>query len=192
MQPQEAGDGTTGRNYWNHGMASIPTPHRRPLSCESMITQSRLDARYNRQREDNNIAGKIIVIGAILFLIAGAYVVWQYSQYQEKDKVTAEKVEYTRLQDNTLRLTFDSIRDNPELDSYCILLSWDYNHAELGRREVLIPAGGDKKTRHTVDIPSRGVPVLGEIYGCSTNIPSYLTEEPEELSSVPIDPTAHD
>ena len=157
-----------------------------------MTTQSRLDSRYNRQRTDNNLAGKIIVIGAILFLIAGAYVVWQYSQYQERDKVNAEKVEYTRLQDNTLRLTFDTIRDNPDLDSYCIVLSSDYNHAELGRREVLSPAGGDKKTRHTVDIPSRGVPVMGGIYGCSTTLPSYLTEEPEELSTVPVDESAHE
>ena len=156
-----------------------------------MTTKDRLEKRYNRQREDNNFAGKVIVIGAILFLIAGAYVFWQYSQYQMKDQVTGERISYSRLEDNTLRLTFDSVRDNPALPSYCIVLSWDYNRAELGRREILIPPGGEKRTRHVVDIPSRGIPVFGEVYGCSTVIPSYLTEEPGPLSDVPVEEEGH-
>ena len=150
---------------------------------------TRLSKRYNRSTE-NSIAGKVIAVGFLLLLIAGAYVLWQYTQRQQVAQVSAEKVEFTRLTDNTLRFTFDTVRDDPSIDSYCIVLSWDFNKAELGRRDVLIPAGGEARTRLTVDIPSRGVPVAGEVYGCSTSVPDYLTSPPEELSTLPEDPIA--
>ena len=136
------------------------------------------------------ITGKVLAVIFFFLLLAAVVVVFQYTQKQQDTPVTATRISHQRLTDNTLRLTYDVQRKDVNVPSYCIILAWDYDKNEIGRREVLNPVGGEEFTRIVADIPTRGVPVVGETYGCSVNVPSYLTDAALPLSDTPIDPTS--
>ena len=58
--------------------------------------------------------------------------------------VTASQAGWSRTEgkeDEEFIFTLDVTRSNPELDSYCIIYALNYDVAEVGRRDVFIPAG---------------------------------------------------
>ena len=115
-------------------------------------------ARYNAAPgKGSAIVGKLIAVGAVVFVVLAGIVIYQYYQ-----KVTSATV------------SVDVTRDNVEIPSYCIITALNYGKAEVGRREFLIEPGGDRTKRFSVDIPTRDVAVAGTVYGCSDNPPSYL------------------
>ena len=54
------------------------------------------------------------------------------------------------------------------------MIAVDYDHAEIGRREVVLPAGGEAMQRIPVDMPVSGDLASGRVYGCSERIPAYM------------------
>ena len=54
------------------------------------------------------------------------------------------------------------------------MIAVDYDHAEIGRREVVLPAGGEAMQRIPVDMPVSGDLASGRVYGCSEQIPAYM------------------
>lgn len=121
--------------------------------------------------------GKILVIGIIgMLVIALAYVFVQVNRVSEPD-VTASQAGWAReegREDDVFIFTLDVTREDPSKDSYCIIYALDYHVAEVGRREVFVPAGGPSTVRMDVPIHTRGEAVAGDVYGCSTTIPPHL------------------
>ncbi|MHA2788544.1 DUF4307 domain-containing protein [Corynebacterium sp. S7] len=123
------------------------------------------------------MTGKVIavlmVVAVAIILVAGM------SRIMTKDDSPIEGsfVTSERIDDQTNRVWIDVVRTNTEIPSYCIATSLDYSMAEVGRREVIIPAGGEAQMRIAVDMPTRAYPVSGGIYGCSENVPSYMNTE---------------
>lgn len=124
--------------------------------------------------EKRGVAGPIIAIGMVIFLIAAGIVVYQYYQKVQSVTVSATTANFKRTDDRTLNVDVDVNRDDPNVRSYCIVTAMNYDKAEIGRREFVIEPGGNKVQRFNVDIPSRDVPVAAKIYGCSTEVPKYL------------------
>lgn len=126
-----------------------------------------------------SIAGKVIavlmvLIVVVILILAAARVFTKDDSSIEGTFVTSE-----RIDDQTNRVWIDVTRTNTDIPSYCIVTSLDYAMAEVGRREVIIPAGGDETARFGVTMPVRDYPVSGSIYGCSETVPSYMnTEDP--------------
>jgi hypothetical protein len=50
----------------------------------------------------------------------------------------------------------------------------DVTGAESGRKEILVPAGGGIRRLSTV-IRSIGRPVTADVFGCSYDVPPYLS-----------------
>lgn len=123
---------------------------------------------------NRGVVGPIIAIGAVLFVIALGVVASQYFQKVSAVNVSATTAGFELVDDTTLRVNVDVSRDNPNVTSYCIITSMNYDKAEVGRREFVIEPGGAKTQRFQVDIPSRDVPVAGKVYGCSTKLPAHL------------------
>ncbi|MCK7642860.1 DUF4307 domain-containing protein [Corynebacterium sp. P6145] len=124
-----------------------------------------------------NLSGRLIAIGSVLFLIAAVVVTVQYFQKTSAATVNATTSGFERADDeSTLRMFVDVTRKNTDTESYCIIQALDYDKIEVGRREFLIPSGGDRTERYTVEIPTRGLPVAGKVYGCHEKVPAYLTE----------------
>ncbi|MEJ6019999.1 DUF4307 domain-containing protein [Corynebacterium sp. H113] len=123
-------------------------------------------------------SGKLIVIGIIgLLLISGAYIFVQMNRVSTSSEVTASAAGWAReegREDDVFIFTLDVTREDPAKDSYCIIYALDYNHAEVGRRNVVVPGSKEKTVRMDVPIETRAKAVAGNVYGCSTNFPEFL------------------
>lgn len=135
-----------------------------------------------RQRErygDTNrtLPAKLIVIGIVgLLVITGAYIFVQMNRVTTPN-VSATQAGWTRTpgkEDEQFIFTLDVTREDPELDSYCIIYALNYDVAEVGRRDVFVPGGGPQTVRMDVPIATRELAVAGDVYGCSTEIPEFL------------------
>ncbi|MCF4006834.1 DUF4307 domain-containing protein [Corynebacterium uropygiale] len=144
-------------------------------------TIDRPTSRYGRspspqKKGPRSITGKWIVVGIIIVLIlAVVYVAWTVRQRSVTSEVSASMAGFSAIDDSTLQMDVDVTRKDVTVPSYCIVTALDINHAEIGRREVLIPAGGNETQRITTTIPSTSRPVSGGVYGCSTSIPAHLS-----------------
>lgn len=128
-----------------------------------------------------NLSGKMIAVVAVVLLAGLAVAIARYMAADaERGEVTISMVSHERIDDETMRLWVDITRKDPNVESYCIVTSMNYDMAEVGRREILVAPGGDALQRFQVDIPSRDLPVSGSVYGCSTTVPPFLTEGPAD------------
>lgn len=144
----------------------------------STATSPRPAERYGRNRSsDGSIGGKVVAIVAALLMIALLVVGARTIMERFNEPVRAEFISQEHIDDETGRLWIDVNRKNPDTPAYCIVTAVDYSHAEVGRREVVLPAGGEEHTRIAVDLPVREPLVSGRIYGCSENLPFYMDPE---------------
>ena len=144
----------------------------------STATTPRPAERYGRNRSsDGSIGGKVVAIVAALLMIALLVVGARTIMERFNEPVRAEFISQEHIDDETGRLWIDVNRKNPDTPAYCIVTAVDYSHAEVGRREVILPAGGEEHSRIAVDLPVREPLVSGRIYGCSENLPFYMDPE---------------
>lgn len=142
------------------------------MSTSSRPTQR---SRYGTSgSEPKGASGKIIAIFAVAMLVLVLIMAGQAIVRSQSRPVTAEFITQERVDDATARLIIDVNRKDTTKDAYCIIFAVDYNHAEIGRREVVLPAGGEKRQQLAVDVPTREPVVSGRIYGCSQDIPFYM------------------
>lgn len=136
--------------------------------------------RYGTQQnplKPRGIGGKIIAVLMVIGLLVGIVAIAQYFNNRTSIPVSASMVSYERQDDDTMTLWVDVTREDPSQPSYCIVTALNYAMAEVGRRELIMPAGGEEQTRMEVDIPTRDLPVSGSVYGCSVIIPPYMDVE---------------
>lgn len=88
--------------------------------------------------------------------------------------IETQRTAFANLPDNAMRLTFDVTRDQPERPAVCIVRVRGIDGAEGGRKEVLVPPGGRPRSVSTV-IRSTTEPVTAEVFGCSYQVPAYLS-----------------
>ena len=144
----------------------------------STATSPRPAERYGRNRgSGGSIGGKVVAIVSALLMIALLVVGARTIMERFNEPVRAEFISQEHIDDNTGRLWIDVDRKNPDTPAYCIVTAVDYSHAEVGRREVVLPAGGEEHSRIAVDLPVREPLVSGRIYGCSENLPFYMDPE---------------
>ena len=144
----------------------------------STATSPRPAERYGRNRgSGGSIGGKVVAIVSALLMIALLVVGARTIMERFNEPVRAEFISQEHIDDNTGRLWIDVNRKNPDTPAYCIVTAVDYSHAEVGRREVVLPAGGEEHSRIAVDLPVREPLVSGRIYGCSENLPFYMDPE---------------
>ena len=134
-------------------------------------------ASYGSRREtDTGVSGKFIVIGVVAMLIVAAlFIVNQWRNSSDAD-VSGTAAGYYDNTDDSIMMTLDITRDDASEPAYCIVTAKDFDKAEVGRREAVLAAGGDKTGRLTVKIPTSTQAVAADVYGCSTVFPSYLDD----------------
>lgn len=110
----------------------------------------------------------ILLVGFMIFAVA------RVVSDRSAQPISADFISQERIDDDTSRLWIDVTRDDPEAPAYCIVIAVDYQHAEIGRREVVLPAGGEEMQRIAVDMPVSGDLASGRVYGCADEIPTYM------------------
>ena len=140
---------------------------------QSPTSQTIEEQRYGSSRSAS-ISGQVIVIGVVLVLVISGLYMWNQWRNESSPDVSISSAGFDRPNDSLLNFTVDVTRDDASRAAYCIVTALDYDKNEVGRREFVIPAGGDKTERFKVAIPTRARAVAGKEYGCSTEIPGYL------------------
>lgn len=134
--------------------------------------------RYTNRGEANdgkNLTGKILVLFILVLLGAIVFAVIQLAQATSKSNLSGETATVEQLSDDTIRLWIDLTRKDTSIPGYCIVTAVNYDRGEIGRREIVVPAGGNPLERIEVDVKTTEPAASGDVYGCSTDIPFYLT-----------------
>jgi len=78
------------------------------------------------------------------------------------------------LDDETVEVTISVTRDDPSQPVACIVRARSIDGSETGRREVLVPPSTQKTVQVTTTVKASRTPVVGDVYGCGTDVPAYL------------------
>lgn len=131
-------------------------------------------ARYGRQRLTRRNRRWIAIGLALLVLVGGVAIAVIASQRLGSGDVKGELGGYRLVDDETVEVTISVTRDDPSRPVVCIVRARSIDGTETGRREVLVPPSTQKTVQVTTDVKASRRPVVGDVYGCGTDVPSYL------------------
>ncbi|WP_246243389.1 DUF4307 domain-containing protein [Amycolatopsis pithecellobii] len=107
-------------------------------------------------------------------LVVSAAVAWIAYLNLGPAPIDAERVSFAELPGNAMSVTINVTRDDPAKPGVCIVRLRDLSGAESGRKEVFVPAG-DNHSRQTTVVRSIDPPVTADVFGCSYEVPAYLS-----------------
>jgi len=109
----------------------------------------------------------IVTVGVVIALVA-------FQRFGTGD-VKGELGGYQLIDDQTVAVTITVTRDDPSVPAVCIVRARSIDGDETGRREILVPPSTEKSVVVDAVVKSTKPPVIGDIYGCGTDVPAYLT-----------------
>jgi hypothetical protein len=131
-------------------------------------------ARYGRQRLSRRSRRWWAIGLTALVLLAGVVIAIVASQRLGSGDVQGELGGYQVVDDETLSVTVKVTRADPSRPVVCIVRAKSIDGSETGRREVLVPPSTQDTVNVTTTVKSTRPPVVGDVYGCGTDVPSYL------------------
>jgi hypothetical protein len=130
--------------------------------------------RYGRQRLSRSNRRWIAIGLTMLVLAIGVWIAVIASQRLGTGEVKGELGGYQLVDDETVQVTITVTRDDPSRPVVCIVRARSIDGSETGRREVLVPPSSQKTVQVTTTVKASRPPVVGDVYGCGTDVPSYL------------------
>ncbi|MFG1643598.1 DUF4307 domain-containing protein [Amycolatopsis sp. NPDC049252] len=131
------------------------------------------EGRYGTGRAPTSRRWRRWLFLAIALLVSGVVAYVAYVNLGSAP-IDAERVAFAGKPGNAMEITLNVTRDDNNRPGVCIVRVRDKTGAESGRKELLIPAGAKYSTISTT-IKSIGAPVTADVYGCSYDIPDYLS-----------------
>ena len=131
-------------------------------------------ARYGRPRLSRSKRRWIAVGLSVLVLVIGIVIAVIASQRLGTGNVKGELGGYQLIDGETVQVTITVTRDDPARPVVCIVRARSLDGSETGRREVLVPPSTQKTVQVTTVVKASKPPVVGDVYGCGTDVPSYL------------------
>ncbi|GAB2992267.1 DUF4307 domain-containing protein [Amycolatopsis acidiphila] len=107
-------------------------------------------------------------------LLVSAAVAWIAYVNLGPAPIDADRVSFSQQPGNAMSVTINVTRDDPSKPGVCIVRLRDISGAESGRKEVYVPAG-DNHSRQTTVVRSIDPPVDADVFGCSYDVPTYLS-----------------
>lgn len=144
----------------NPGMTHTPIP--------------RPDARYGRPRLSRRARRRVAIALGVLVAAAGIVIAVIGYQRISTSAVTGSLVGYRLVDDETASVTISVTRSDPSRPVACIVRVRATNGSETGRRELLVPPSEATTVQVTTTVKSSQPPVMADVYGCGTEVPSYL------------------
>ncbi|OJZ64162.1 DUF4307 domain-containing protein [Mycolicibacterium diernhoferi] len=124
-------------------------------------------SRRTRRRVVIGLFMLIVTVGVVIALIA--------FQRFGTGEVKGELGGYKLIDDQTVAVTITVTRSDPSVPAVCIVRARSIDGDETGRREILVPPSTEKSVVIDAVVKSTKPPVVGDIYGCGTDVPAYLT-----------------
>ncbi|MEU7791679.1 MULTISPECIES: DUF4307 domain-containing protein [unclassified Amycolatopsis] len=131
------------------------------------------EGRYGARRATPSRRWRRWLFLGIALLVSGV-ITWVAYVNLGAAPIDAERVAFSEKPGNAMEITINVTRDDNGKPGVCIVRARDKTGAESGRKELLIPAGA-KYSRMTTTIKSIGEPVTADVFGCSYDIPRYLS-----------------
>jgi len=133
-------------------------------------------ARYGRQPMSAQTRSRIAkTLGALTVLAGLGFAVVAYQRFESKD-VEGEAASYEVLDDRTVAVTISVTRKDPSVPVVCIVRARSRDTVETGRREILVGPSDTRTVEVTANVTAYERPLGGDLYGCGTEVPVYLTE----------------
>ena len=110
----------------------------------------------------------------MLGVAAGAVVAVIGYQRLGRSAVEGTLAGYRLIDPQTVSVTISVTRLDPSRPVDCIVRVRAKDGSETGRREVLVPPGSEPTVQVTTIVKSSQPPVMGDVYGCGTEVPGYL------------------
>lgn len=130
--------------------------------------------RYGRQRLSRRqrrwiaagLTAATVVAGVVLAVIA-------FQRFASED-VKGEMGTFELIDDSSVSVTISVTRKDPSQPAVCIVRARSIDGSETGRREVLVEPSPHPTVQVTTIVKASQRPVVGDVYGCGTDVPSYL------------------
>jgi hypothetical protein len=129
--------------------------------------------RYGRGRSLRPSRRRAAVLAAGV-AVAGVVLTAIVYQRLGRSDVEGTLAGYQLLDSQTVSVTISVTRKDPSRPVDCIVRVRAKDGSETGRREVLVPPSGQTTVQVTTVLKSSKPAVVGDIYGCGTDVPSYL------------------
>lgn len=129
--------------------------------------------RYGRSRRSGTSGrGRWVFVGLALAVAIGiAYVAFVNIG---PAPVSAQRIAFSERPGDAMEITILVTRDEPERPAVCIVRVRDRAGAESGRKELFVPPSTGELRLRTV-IRSGTPPVTADVFGCSYEVPEYLS-----------------
>ncbi|MGV9710626.1 DUF4307 domain-containing protein [Gordonia sp. NPDC003424] len=112
---------------------------------------------------------------SVLVVVAGVGLAWlAYNRFATPD-VSGEATAYEILNPSTVSVQLTVTRKDPSRPVACVVRGRSKDGDETGRREILIPGGSQTQIGVRTEVTTSKPPVIGEVFGCTTDVPTYLT-----------------
>jgi Domain of unknown function (DUF4307) len=131
-------------------------------------------ARYGRAPLSHSKRRWIAIALTVLVLAVGIGIAVIASQRLGTGEVKGELGGYQLVDAETVQVTITVTRDDPSRPVVCIVRARSIDGSETGRREVLVAPSAQKTVQVRTVVKTSRPPVAGDVYGCGTDVPSYL------------------
>jgi Domain of unknown function (DUF4307) len=113
---------------------------------------------------------------ALAVVVAAVGVVIAVIAYQRlgRNDVDGTLAGYRLIDAQTVSVTISVTRKDPSRPVDCIVRVRAKDGSETGRREVLVAPSTQTTVQVTAIVKSSKPAVVGDIYGCGTDVPAYL------------------
>lgn len=135
---------------------------------------TRPESRYGRQRMSQRSRRGVVIALAVLCVAIGVVVAVVGYQRLGSSEVEGKLAAYRILDSQTVEVTISVTRSDPSLPAVCIVRGRSKDGTETGRRELLVPPSEAPTVQVTGVVKTSRPPVIGDVYGCGTNVPGYL------------------
>jgi hypothetical protein len=132
----------------------------------------RPESRYGRQKLPRR--GVVIAVSVLAVAASVVVAVVGYQRLGTAD-VDGKLGGYQLVDSQTVDVTVSVTREDPSRPVVCILRARSKDGAETGRREILVPPSDQATVQVTAAVKTSRPPVIGDVYGCGTDVPGYLS-----------------
>ena len=129
--------------------------------------------RYGRGRLRRMSRRRVAAVAVIAVAAGVAVAVVGYQRLGRSD-VVGTLAGYQLIDSQTVSVTISVTRTDPSRPVDCIVRVRAKDGSETGRREVLVPPATQATVQVTAIVKSNKPAVVGDVYGCGTDVPGYL------------------
>lgn len=131
------------------------------------------EGRYGKTRAARPSRWRRLVFLVVALLFSGAIAYVAFTNFGNAP-IEGERISFDEKPGDAMEITINVTRDDPNRAGVCVVRVRDKAGAESGRKEVLVQPGA-KNSRVTTTIKGIGRPVTADIFGCSYDVPRYLS-----------------